>query len=272
MVVSDAELKAWLRERRKTRQFLQSCPLLKLPSWYNEEVSVAADWALERGYEAAEEWRGFHPRVVRDALEHGVDPSGHGQPKWKTVWMTDMWLLRADWTGYYPAELEIAEEGEHTPGGDAEALVFNEDGNRWHLRDADGNMTVSSWENADEAEEQIGFQLRDIDANYLVYTVRLEQQKIIKDENGDDRIVPIAWTPAWRGLPSSREEWFVDKLGDVARSTGGEVKTLIKLLTSDDPRDLASAYIDIVGYYGAHEFDQEPMRLSEAEFNERWSK
>lgn len=272
-MVSNAELDAWLVERRRERAFLQSNPVLEVPHWYDDEVAVAMDWALDRGW-PAEGWRVFHPRVVREALEHGVDPSVyHGQPEWKTVWTSDDTSLRVDWTGVYPAELEIAEEGEPTPGGDAVEMVLNQDDHLWHLRDAHGNMTVRGFVNADEAEEQLSVRLRDIDGlSFDVYTVQLEQQKIIKDENGDDRIVPIAWTPEWVGAPSSREEWFIDKLDAIARSAGREVAELIAELISDDPRKLASVYNDIVSYFGVYEFDQEPMRLNEEELNERWSR
>jgi hypothetical protein len=270
-MISNAELEAWLKERRRVKAFLQSCPLLVKKVWDEDGVAVAADWALERGWEAAEHWVHYRsPGFTRRAVAAGVDvPNFEGAPQWKTVWTTDEWRLRVDWTGVYPAELEIAEEGEPTAGGDAEEPVFNQDDNRWHLRDSAGNMTMRSWTDVNEAEDHIGFRLRDIDTNYLIYTVQLEQQKLV-----DGFLVPISWTPEWAGSLSSREEWFIDKLPDIVRSAGtpGGVEKLIELLCSDDPRALASAYLDIVGYYGPHEFDSYPIRLTEDEFNERWER
>jgi hypothetical protein len=224
-MISNAELEAWLKECRRVKAFLQSCPLLVKKVWDEDDVAVAADWALERGWEAAEHWVHYRsPGFTRRAVAAGVDvPDFEGRPQWRTVWTTDEWRLRVDWTGVYPAELEIAEKE---------------------------------------------------DDQYLLYIVQLEQQKLIEDENGDDRIVPITWSPEWAGLPSTREEWFIDKLSDIARSAGtpGGVEKLVELLCSDDPRALASAYLDIVGHYGPHEFDSDPIRLTEDEFNERWER
>lgn len=55
---------------------LKACPVLERPVWDEEDVLVAADWALQRGHELAEKWWSFPPATVRMALEHGVDPSG----------------------------------------------------------------------------------------------------------------------------------------------------------------------------------------------------
>lgn len=68
------------------------------------------------------------------------------------------------------------------------------------------------------------------------------------------------------------DEWFTDDLEDVARSVGGEVDEIDENLRSDNPNARASAYQDLVGYFGPVEFDQYPITFrTEKEFDWWWS-
>lgn len=61
---------------------LSKCPVLRGPRrrWTADDVRVAADWALEHGYDRAEDWmisldRGFlQPAVAQATIAGGVDP------------------------------------------------------------------------------------------------------------------------------------------------------------------------------------------------------
>ncbi len=72
--------------------------------------------------------------------------------------------------------------------------------------------------------------------------------------------------------PSSRgtvwrwyNEWFVEDLPSVASSAGTTACKLLRLLFSNSPMDRASAYQDIIGHFGAYEFDQYPLTMTEDE-------
>jgi hypothetical protein len=65
-------------------------------------------------------------------------------------------------------------------------------------------------------------------------------------------------------------EWWYKKLRDVARSCGQSVKEYHADLASGDLIRMASVYSDVVGYFGPFEFDQYPLRLTEAEAHKRY--
>lgn len=67
--------------------------------------------------------------------------------------------------------------------------------------------------------------------------------------------------PAWYGGP--------DSLESVSSSTGMTVRDLITALTSKDTVQRAFGYRELAGYYGAYEFDQTPLELSEREVTEQ---
>ena len=72
--------------------------------------------------------------------------------------------------------------------------------------------------------------------------------------------------------PSPRlfEEWFLKKLPEVADMVGGNAAELLADLESTDPVRRARGYQDLVAYHGIDEFDQYPVRLTEAEAKERY--
>lgn len=55
------------------------------------------------------------------------------------------------------------------------------------------------------------------------------------------------------------KEWFSDHLESAADFAGWDLEEFIDLLTSQDVVKCASAYLTLVGYYGAEEFDQYPF-------------
>lgn len=67
-------------------------------------------------------------------------------------------------------------------------------------------------------------------------------------------------------------EWWFDKLQDVANSCGQEVAEYKSDLASGDPIKVASVYRDVVAYFGAYEFDQYPVTLTEKEAQKRYAK
>ncbi len=60
--------------------------------------------------------------------------------------------------------------------------------------------------------------------------------------------------------------WFADSLEEVSAYAGYSCESNFRdLLCSDSPIVRATAYRDIVGYFGAHEFDSYPRQLTETE-------
>lgn len=79
-------------------------------------------------------------------------------------------------------------------------------------------------------------------------------------------------------IPSERgitwywfNEWFVKDLPSIAASCGTTAMALLRLLFSKDPMKRASAYQDIIGYVGVHEFDQYPVTMTEDEAYVRYA-
>lgn len=84
-------------------------------------------------------------------------------------------------------------------------------------------------------------------------------------------LVPENWDPSWRHFVGQYEPWFLEDLERVADSVGRTKEEIIEDLISDDPNARASAYRDIGGYWGWNNFDDYSLRMSEEEFEERWS-
>jgi hypothetical protein len=70
--------------------------------------------------------------------------------------------------------------------------------------------------------------------------------------------------------PDSANEWWHSELPEVAQSCGQNVSQYHADLASGDPVRIATVYRDLVGYFGAFEFDQYPLQLTEAEAEERY--
>lgn len=57
--------------------------------------------------------------------------------------------------------------------------------------------------------------------------------------------------------------WFASDLAGVVSCCDTTVEKLIQQLTSDDPKDRAVAYLDLIGYHGPYEFDQYPLHFDD---------
>jgi hypothetical protein len=56
------------------------------------------------------------------------------------------------------------------------------------------------------------------------------------------------------------QEWWYSKLDDVARSCGQDADEYRATLAGDDVIAKARVYQDMIGYFGAHEFDSYPRQ------------
>jgi len=65
-------------------------------------------------------------------------------------------------------------------------------------------------------------------------------------------------------------EWFGDRLAQAAKSVDMPVADLAAALNSDDVVRRASAYAVLIGYFGAIEFDHEPVHLTPAAAERRF--
>lgn len=65
-------------------------------------------------------------------------------------------------------------------------------------------------------------------------------------------------------------EWYVGKLKDVASSMGCDWRQIYRNLLSSDIRRRAMGYRELIGYFGAYEFDQYPNTFTREELIERY--
>lgn len=111
-------------------------------------------------------------------------------------------------------------------------------------------------------------------AEWVLYTVLLEQMKLASDEE-QIYLVSVRYQPDWPHPVSAYEEWWRKDLSEVAKSIGCSTSYLIDLSCSDDPMKISTFYEALVGYHGAYEFDQTPIRYDRAgaeAFVEEWRK
>ena len=66
-------------------------------------------------------------------------------------------------------------------------------------------------------------------------------------------------------------EWWYSKLGSIAEFTGIPLMELETMAQSKDPLTLASVYAVLIAYFGPHEFDSYPSKLTEDEAYEKFS-
>jgi hypothetical protein len=104
--------------------------------------------------------------------------------------------------------------------------------------------------------DDLGESTEELDGQFLMHRVVLEPCTF---ENGI-----LSDNKFHMDLPA----WFADKIEMAAQSSGREASELIRLLTSDKPGDLASAYGDLISYFGAGEWDSHPVYLTEEEATE----
>ena len=65
--------------------------------------------------------------------------------------------------------------------------------------------------------------------------------------------------------------WYADKLQQVASHIGGSYLDLVSALVSEPIIARARVYVDLVSYFGAHEFDSYPLTLTRAEVIARYA-
>lgn len=65
--------------------------------------------------------------------------------------------------------------------------------------------------------------------------------------------------------PTPSDQWWFDKLGEVAKCCGQSKGDYLMDLASDNPMKHALVYWDMIGYFGIHEFDSYPVEMTERE-------
>jgi hypothetical protein len=108
---------------------------------------------------------------------------------------------------------------------------------------------------------------------FHLYRLDVERFKLIAD--ADDPLtrylVPAEYNETWPHASHAYKPWFAEHLADVALSAGEDPQALILAFTSEDPKARAGAYSSLIGYFGAFEFDQYPLELTEDELDARWA-
>jgi hypothetical protein len=103
-------------------------------------------------------------------------------------------------------------------------------------------------------------------STYTVYGVVLDRLKMV-----DGYLVPFKYDSSWPHPVERYDEWFHEKLGDVADSIGTTKEELEEAFTSADPIIRADAYRVIGDYHGWENLDHDPLTsLSRAEVEERY--
>jgi hypothetical protein len=103
---------------------------------------------------------------------------------------------------------------------------------------------------------------------YTIYRFSLERLKMVKGF-----LVPIGYRPDWPHPVERYDEWFHEKLGDVADSIGTTKQELEKAFTSANPLERAHAYRAIGDYRGFENLDSYPLaHTSREEVARRYSK
>jgi hypothetical protein len=106
----------------------------------------------------------------------------------------------------------------------------------------------------EEAELLIVDDEQDENSTYTVYRIMLERIKLV-----DGYLVPFRYDKTWPHPLERYDEWFHDKLGDVASSFGTTKEELEKDFTSADPLKRAHAYRAIGDYHGWENLDGYPL-------------
>jgi hypothetical protein len=87
-------------------------------------------------------------------------------------------------------------------------------------------------------------------------------------ENEEDPVVIYRFAADQVAEPS--REWFGDDLKNVAKYVDVALVDLAAALNSEDVRVRASAYYDLVGYFGGQNFDESPLTLTTKEAERRY--
>lgn len=106
-----------------------------------------------------------------------------------------------------------------------------------------------------------------IDRSFLIYRTPIERLKLV-----DGYLVPLRYRPDWPHPLERYDEWFHEKLGEVAHSIGATKEALAKDFTSPDPIRRAWAYQAVGDHFGWENFDSDPLRMTRAEVKKRFRK
>ena len=101
------------------------------------------------------------------------------------------------------------------------------------------------------------------DPHYTVYRFPLERCTYIDGILSDNPHRPDY--PAWFAFPDVSSD-----LSDVCKSMDISLDDLVKLLCSDDPKQLALGYNLIGQYHGLINFDDQPMKCRRRELHKRY--
>jgi len=118
------------------------------------------------------------------------------------------------------------------------------------------------------------------DVNYLEYggavvyadgSVDLIEPNEEEDEEDEEGSVTVYRFDADRLTKAEAErEWFGDDLDKVARTVGTTKANILRRLASESAVERATAYLDVISYFGPREFDSDPLVLSAAEAEKRY--
>jgi hypothetical protein len=112
------------------------------------------------------------------------------------------------------------------------------------------------------------------DVNYLEYGGMLifddETAELIEVDEEDENAPVVIYRFDLDRVADPASEWFGDDLKRVAATVGTTAAQLAAQLASADLGERASAYRDLVSYFGPHEFDSDPLSLSPQEAEERY--
>ena len=104
---------------------------------------------------------------------------------------------------------------------------------------------------------------------WTIYRFDLERFQIVEDGN-HLYLVSGKWNKSWPHALSSYDEWFHRGLKSVAESMSVSFQELRSDFCSEDPLKRAMAWCTIGDYYGFHELDSYPLKLSKQEILKRY--
>lgn len=113
------------------------------------------------------------------------------------------------------------------------------------------------------------------DVNYLEYDGMVvyddgSADLVLAGATGDDQSITV-YRFDLDQIARVKKEWFGKNLAAVAQTVGRPQADLKAALASDNLMLRASAYYDLIGYYGPDEFDQYPLRITLAQAEKRYA-
>jgi hypothetical protein len=96
---------------------------------------------------------------------------------------------------------------------------------------------------------------------WTVYRFSLDRLKQVKDGE-KTYLVPLAYDSSWSHPVASYDEWFHERLEEVASFVGQSLQELRESFCSEDPRVRAFAYEAIGEYHGFENLDSYPLTFT----------